>query len=195
MTTSEHDGWRPAPGQIALIEPMDTSDCLTGVVVPGERLAVDLGASPRPPAGVTDVVASFFAPDALYKLAARATIDADGLLALDVSSVERVQRRATPRVQVTLPVRLTAAGAAPATLSGETIDVSAGGCRVTTSDPWADQADPQVWIDLPDGEALVTTARVVTGDPSGGGWEYRLSFPGIAPGDRDRLSRLVALGV
>lgn len=193
VSGSELTGWRPAPGQIALIEPMDTSECLTGVVVPGERLCVDLGASPRPASPTTDVVASFFAVDALYRLNAKATVEADGLLSLAVASVERVQRRATPRALVTLPVRfLVPAGG---TVAGETIDVSAGGCRVATAAPWAEDADPEVWIDLPDGEALVTTARVVTSDLTGSGWEYRLSFPGIAPGDRDRLSRLVALGV
>lgn len=172
---------------------MDTSDCLTGVVVPGKRLAVDLGASPRPAGPTTDVIASFFASDALYRLTAKATVEPDGLLTLDVNSVERVQRRAAPRAMVTLPVRLLAP--AGSTLAGETIDVSAGGCRVSTAQPWADEVDPQVWIDLPDGQALVTAARVVTSDPAGTGWEHRLSFPGLAPGDRDRLSRLVALGV
>ena len=193
MTISQHEGWRPTPGQIALIEPMDTSDVLTGVVVPAHQLTVDLGASPRPKSPTSDVIASFFASDALYKLHAKATVESDGLVTLDVGSVERVQRRATPRAQVTLPVRLTVP--AGTTLTGETIDVSAGGCRVTTSHPWANDDDPEVWIEMPDGETLVTNARVVTSDLTGNGWEYRLSFPGIAPDDRERLSRLVALGV
>jgi hypothetical protein len=193
MTISQHDGWRPTPGQIALIEPMDTSDVLTGVVVPASRLTVDLGASPRPKSPTSDVIASFFAADALYKLTGKATVESDGLVTIDVASVERVQRRATPRALVSLPVKLTVPTGT--TLSGETIDVSAGGCRVTTADPWSTEADPEVWIDMPDGEALVTSARVVTSDLTGNGWEYRLSVPGIAPGDRDRLTRLVALGV
>jgi len=193
MTISAHDGWRPTPGQIALIEPMDTSDCLTGLVVPGAELTVDLGASPRPASPTSDVIASFFAADALYKLTAKATVETGGLVTLDVASVERVQRRATPRALVTLPVRLSVA--AGTSLTGETIDVSAGGCRVTTAHPWADDSDPDVWIDMPDGEALITPARVVTSDLTGGGWEYRLSFPAIAESDRDRLTRLVALGV
>ena len=193
MTIPQHDGWRPTPGQIALIEPMDTSDVLTGVVVPAHRLTIDLGASPRPKAPTSDVIASFFAADALYKLSGKATVESDGLVTIDVGSVERIQRRATPRAQVSLPVRLTVPTGT--SLNGETIDVSAGGCRVTTSDPWATDDDPEVWIEMPDGEALVTNARVVTSDLTGNGWEYRLSFPGIAPGDRERLTRLVALGV
>jgi hypothetical protein len=46
---AETTQWRPAAGQIALIEPVDASpgrDCLTGVVVPGERILIDLGAWP-----------------------------------------------------------------------------------------------------------------------------------------------------
>ena len=190
--------WRPAAGQIALIEPVGASpgrDCLTGVVVPGERIVVDLGASPRPEHDGADVVVSFFAPDALYRLSARATEESDGLLVLDVSAVERVQRRTAPRAMVTLPVRLgVEARPGSAVLVGETVDVSAGGCRVTTERPWPEHSDPVVSIDLPDGEAVVTQARVVTVDLTGGGWEYRLAFPEIEDPDRERLSRLVALG-
>ena len=192
--------WRPAAGQIALIEPVDASpgrDCLTGVVVPGNRILVDLGASPRPESDVAEVVASFFAPDALYRLFAKAHQEADGLVSLDVSAVERVQRRANPRVQVVLPVRLGVGvgdAAEAAVLSGETVDLSTGGCRVMTDRPWPTEADPVVTIDLPDGEAVSTPARVVTVDLNGDGWEYRLAFPGIAEPDAERLSRLVALG-
>ena len=103
---AETTQWRPAAGQIALIEPVDASpgrDCLTGVVVPGERILIDLGASPRPESDAAEVVASFFAPDALYRLFAKAHEEADGLVSLDVSAIERVQRRANPRVQVVLP--------------------------------------------------------------------------------------------
>lgn len=205
MTTAT--GWRPVPGQIALIEPVEASpgkDCLTGVVVPAERRAgagnrppvvVDLGASPRPDTEVSDVVASFFAPEALYRLSAKATLTGDGLLVLDVGGVERVQRRSAPRARVNLPVRMLTLSEPPvvAMVVGETIDLSTGGCRVTTDHPWPDEADPVLSIDMPDGEAMVTAARVVTVDLSGDGWEYRLAFPGIAGTDRDRLSRLVAL--
>jgi hypothetical protein len=195
---SEVAGWRPAAGQIALIEPVEASpgrDCLTGVVVPGERILVDLGASPRPETEVADVVASFFAPDALYRLSAKATQEKDGLVSLDVGSIERVQRRSAPRAMVALPIRLaTGPASGPAVLTGETLDVSTGGCRVTTDRPWPEDQDPFVSIDLPDGEPVRTQARVVTVDLTGGGWEYRLSFAAIAEPDRERLSRLVALG-
>jgi len=196
---AEKTQWRPAAGQIALIEPVDASpgrDCLTGVVVPGDRILIDLGASPRPEGDTAEVVASFFAPDALYRLFAKAHEEADGLISLDVSALERVQRRANPRVQVVLPVRLGVGDTddAAAVLSGETVDLSTGGCRVMTDRPWPTEADPMVTIDLPDGDAVRTQARVVTVDLNGDGWEYRLAFPGIAESDAERLSRLVALG-
>ena len=190
--------WRPAAGQIALIEPVDAApgrDCLTGVVVPGERILIDLGASPRPESDAAEVVASFFAPDALYRLFAKARQEADGLVSLDVSALERVQRRANPRVNVVLPIRLGVGDQEEASvLTGETVDLSTGGCRVMTDRPWPTEADPVVTIDLPDGEAVRTQARVVTVDLNGDGWEYRLAFPGIAERDAERLSRLVALG-
>jgi hypothetical protein len=197
MAEPETEQWRPAPGQIALIEPVGASpghDCLTGVVVPGDRVAVDLGASPRPEQDVAEVVASFFAPDALYRLSAKASQEDEGLLVLDVQAVERVQRRAAPRVLVTLPVRLRPSERAPALVTGETVDVSAGGCRVATDRPWPQESDPVISIDLPDGEPVVTQAKVITVDLTGEGWEYRLAFPGIAETARDRLARLVALG-
>jgi hypothetical protein len=193
---TETTQWRPAAGQIALIEPVDASpgrDCLTGVVVPGDRILIDLGASPRPESDAAEVVASFFAPDALYRLFAKAHQEDDGLVSLDVSALERVQRRANPRVNVQLPVRLGVGDQAEAAvLSGETVDLSTGGCRVMTDRPWPTEADPVVTIDLPDGE-VCTQARVVTVDLNGDGWEYRLAFPGIDETSAERLSRLVAL--
>ncbi|HZI38807.1 MAG TPA: PilZ domain-containing protein, partial [Acidimicrobiia bacterium] len=135
-----------------------------------------------------------FAPDALYRLFAKARQEADGLVSLDVSALERVQRRANPRVNVVLPIRLGVGDQEEASvLTGETVDLSTGGCRVMTDRPWPTEADPVVTIDLPDGEAVRTQARVVTVDLNGDGWEYRLAFPGIAEPDAARLSRLVAL--
>src|SRR5207249_4355004 len=74
----------------------------------------------------------------------------------------------------------------PVVLTGETLDVSTGGCRVTTDRPWPGDHDPFLSIDLPDGEPVRAQARVVTVDLTGGGWEYRLSFADLAEPDRDR---------
>src|SRR5688500_973593 len=149
--------WRPAAGQIALIEPVDASpgrDCLTGVVVPGERILIDLGASPRPESDAAEVVASFFAPDALYRLFAKAHQDGGGLMSLDVSALERVQRRANPRVQVVLPIRLGVGDQEEASvLTGETVDLPTGGCRGGTDRPWPPQAHPELTVGHPHGAA------------------------------------------
>ncbi|MGH9042441.1 MAG: PilZ domain-containing protein [Acidimicrobiia bacterium] len=197
MPATQTEQWRPTPGQIALIEPVGASpgrDCLTGVVVPDERIVVDLGASPRPDGDVTEVMASIFAPEALYRLTAKATLEPDGLLVLDVAGVEKVQRRNAPRARLALPVRMGMGERTPTTIvSGETIDLSTGGCRITTDRPWPDDSDPVLSIDLPDGGAVVTPARVITVDLSGDGWEYRLAYPTMTADDRERLSRLVAL--
>ena len=197
MAAAQSHQWKPTPGQIALIEPVGASpgrDCLTGVVVPDARIVVDLGASPRPEAEVSEVVASFFAPEALYRLSGKATVEPGGLLVLDVAGMERVQRRTAPRVRMALPVRMgMGERAMPTIVSGETIDLSTGGCRVTTDRPWPDDSDPVLSIDLPDGGAVITPARVITVDLSGDGWEYRLAYPAMDGDDRERLSRLVAL--
>ena len=107
--------WYPASGQLALIELLDESDdgqCLTGVVVGNGdgSVVIDLGASPRPTNSPCDVVASFFTPEALYRVTGVATERAQspGLLDLEPKDVEQVQRRAVPRVRASLPVALSA---------------------------------------------------------------------------------------
>src|SRR5260370_31561811 len=94
--------WKPSPGQLALIEVAgDGRECLTGVVVDnnGGPVVVDLGSSPHLPAEDCEVFASFFAPDALYRMHATAcTHDhQDAVIDLNVLEIERVQRRAVPR--------------------------------------------------------------------------------------------------
>src|SRR2546430_7317051 len=130
---AESTQWRPAAGQIALIEPVEASpgrDCLTGVVVPGDRILIDLGASPRPESDAAEVVASFFAPDALYRLFAKAHQQQDGLVSLDVSALERVQRRANPPGQVGLPLPPRGGDQAQAGgLAGGAVRPAAGGRR------------------------------------------------------------------
>ena len=200
------DEWRPAPGQLALIEPVGVGaegagpdgasrDCLTGVVLPDERrLLVDLGASPCPPSSPCDVVASFFTPDALYRLAASAMTIADGLLELDVRATERVQRRRTVRHRVSLPVSL-AAFDGPGefrTVTGETIDVGPGGCRVRTRTPFPSGVDPTVSIRVPGGNPVVALARILQAEVGPDRCEYRLVFADLAPADAERLSHLTA---
>src|SRR5687768_986820 len=92
--------WRPAPGQVALIEVEDGHECLTGVVVDdaGEPVVIDLGASPDLPQENCEVVASFFAPDALYRMRAKAAHHdhLESVIDLTIEDIERVQRRSAP---------------------------------------------------------------------------------------------------
>jgi hypothetical protein len=186
--------WRPAAGQLALIEPDEASpghDCLTGVVMPGDRLLVDLGASPRLERNPAPVLASFFCPDALYRVTgtASAVEGRAGVVALTVDSLERVQRRAAPRVRAILPVSLSAE---TAPVRGETIDVAMGGCRVVTDVPLPLE-ESTLTIDLPDGDPIVARGVVLDVSLSSGRWEYRIAFSDMADPERERLSRLVAL--
>ena len=193
--------WRPAPGHLALIEPVDADPdepdraCLTGIVLPDEhRLLIDLGASPRPPSSPCEVVASFFTPDALYRLEATALTIDDGLVELKVHAAERVQRRQTVRHRVAVPVSL-ASFDGPGefrTVTGETIDVGPGGCRVMTRTPFPAGVDPTVSIRLPGEAPVVALARILQAEVGRDRCEYRLVFADLAPDDAERLNHLTA---
>src|SRR5947207_9130494 len=162
--------WYPASGQLALIELLDESDdgqCLPWRVVgTGDgSVVIDLGASPRPTNSPCDVVASFFTPEALYRVTGVATERAQspGLLDLEPKDVEQVQRRAVPRVRASLPVALSAfdQNGDFSSVTGETVDLGSGGCRVLTSRPFVRGVDPTVSITLPEGPPVVVLAEVL----------------------------------
>ena len=182
--------WVPTPGMVALLEPTAVGreqDLLTGVVLPDDRrVLVDLGASPGV-AGTEDVVASFFASDALYRLRATATPTGSGsVVELDVLATERVQRRAEPRTRVTMPV--TVGGGGSTHLEAETIDVAGAGCRIATDRPLPAGADATLTILLPEAdEPVVVEARVLEVIPTGDHWEERLSFVSISDDAADLL--------
>src|SRR4051812_7959064 len=159
--------WKPVPGQVALIEMSDGgNECLTGVVVDGDGapVVIDLGSSPLPAQAECEVVASFFAPDALYRMTATLTPHNGGrreIIALRVQDIERVQRRTAPRARVTLPAVLSnfddPASESPGALAsviGETIDVGEGGCRMMVPKPFPSGCDPTVTLQLPSGETI-----------------------------------------
>lgn len=180
---------------IALVEPIDRADCLTGVVVPGDRrILIDLGASPVIAGGQEAVIASFFAPEALYKLHGVATASPGGLIELLVDEVERVQRRSAARARVTCPVSLAAFDGPSGftTVRGETIDLAPGGCRVSTERPFPPGVDPTVTITLPGTDSpVVALAHVLESDSAPGHYEYRMVFHELAAEDADRLRELV----
>lgn len=190
--------WKPAPGQVTLLEIDDRMDCLTGIVLDddGRHLVVDLGASPDPPHAACGVVASFFGPDALYRVTATAVPHPgqQGVLDMTVSGVERVQRRTAPRARIALAVLLSAfdtPGQPPVTLPATTVDVGPGGCRVRTSRPFPSGCDPTVTVQLPDGSHAVALGAALQVRRIDDEWEYRLVFVSIADEDAQRLADLV----
>lgn len=207
--------WRPAPGQVALIEVPGGDECLTGVVVGGDApepvaavdidvehapVVVDLGASPKPPTADCEVIASFFAPDALYRLTATATPHngGDKVIDLRVHAIERVQRRAATRARLNLHATLSNFDDPGALTSvvGETVDLGEGGCRVRTERPFPTGCDPTLTIAMPDGEPIVALAAILQAQvvPADDQYrlvfEYRLVFLDMDDADRLRLADL-----
>ena len=195
-----NDGWKPSAGQVALIEVDDESDqCLTGVVMAGEGpVVVDLGSSPRPPLESYEVTASFFAPDALYPVRATAAAHPEqgALIDLTVHEVERVQRRQAERARVSIPVALTAFDDPGdfVSITGQTVDLGPGGCRVRTQTLFPPGCDPTVSLRLPDGDTMVVLAQVLQATSDADAWEYRLAFMDVDDGDGKRLSDLASNG-
>ena len=194
MTTD----WRPAPGQLALIEPEGSSDiCLTGVVMPADDgvVTVDLGASPDALKGGGQVLVSFFAPDALYRVTANARTheDAQAVIDLDVLEIERVQRRSRPRARAATAAALTAFDSSGefVVVVGETIDVGLGGCRVRMPQAFRASSTPTLSLRLPDGTTVVTPVEThEERELVSGRFEYRLEFVGLADDDEKRLTTL-----
>lgn len=190
--------WKPTPGQVALIEREDAPEaCVTGVVRQLEdgAVVVDLGTSPQPGAGCVEVVASFFAPDGLYRLHATASPhgEARSLLDLDVHDVERIQRRGSQRVRLAVPAILSDfdGEADPISVVGETIDVGTGGCRVHTDRGLPSGCDPTVTLQLPGGDSVSVLASVLQVEARSTGFDYRLVFLDVDDDTGARLASLV----
>ena len=198
--------WKPELGQVALIElSAGGNDCFTGVVVNGDGAAViiDLGASPRPIDPECEVTVSFFCPDALYRIQGTLSRHEDRASMIDLAmrDVERVQRRVAKRAKVTLPVALSnlddtdadAGGDAFASVSGESVDIGEGGCRVMVNHRFPSGCDPTVTLSLSPDETLIALAAVVEEQPlPDGRYEYRLVFTDQADGHRDQLAKYLA---
>jgi c-di-GMP-binding flagellar brake protein YcgR len=190
-------GWKPAPGQVALIEMADDADhCLTGVVMSDSNgtVSIDLGASPTAPESETEVIASFFTPEALYRVKAHAVPrkEQNKVIDLTVDDVERVQRRAAPRARVELRAALTAfeGDSDFASVVGSTVDIGPGGCRVRTEKQFPPGNDPTVTIQLPDGDTLALFAQILQVQADDGAFEYRLAFMDVDDADREKLTAL-----
>ena len=198
--------WKPAIGQVALIEPVvGDSDCLTGVVLreEGNAVVIDLGSSPRPDEPECQVMASFFSPDALYRVDGTLSPH-DGsasVIDLTINDVERVQRRTASRAKLTVPVALSnlddpdphVAGGGFASVTGESIDIGEGGCRVVVNGRFPSGCDPTVTLHLSEDDVLVALAAVLEEQSrTDGRYEYRLVFIEQDDGHQDQLSKFIA---
>lgn len=194
--------WKPSLGQVALIElDADSDDCLTGIVLGSDNgsVVIDLGASPRPSEPACKVTASFFDPDALYRV--KATLsphdDRTSVIDLTIHDVERVQRRVAARARVIVPVALSNfddPGIGEfASVTGESIDVGEGGCRVVVDGQFPPGCDPTVTLHLTAGETLVALAAVLEEQQRPDHrFEYRLVFIDQDDGHREQLAKFLA---
>ena len=195
--------WKPTSGQVALIELDDGEPgCLNGVVVDGDgTLIIDLGASARPFGDKCDATVSIFDPDALYRIEAT-LVPHDGtrsIVDLTVRGIERIQRRVTPRAKLVLPVTVTNLDEPDpdsgvfVSSTGETIDLSEGGCRVVVERRLPRGCDPTVTLHISDKDTLVALSAVLEETKrSDGRWEYRLVFLEPDDGHREILASVVA---
>lgn len=198
--------WKPVPGQVALIEVSDGgNDCLTGVVIAGDEgdgIVIDLGFSPKPEHVDCEVVASFFAPDALYRMSATLSPHEGGpdkVIDLRVHDIERVQRRTAPRARITIPVVMSnfddpssEDSGTFSSLVGESLDIGEGGCRALMPKPFPSGCDPTITLQLPSGETVVALGAILQAHAtSDGRYEYRLVFLELEDVDRLRLAELI----
>ncbi|HUS62500.1 MAG TPA: PilZ domain-containing protein [Acidimicrobiales bacterium] len=196
-----HDLWSPTPGQVVLIETGPDGDgdvCLTGRVIDsnaGSTVTLDLGASSRMQMRSLDCIVSFFDPDALYRVGGRLNRRSEGTLAdLMANAIERVQRRSVQRVRCCIPCTLGAYDDGDdSCVLGETIDLGPGGCRVSTNKPFPRELDPTVCLQFPNGESIITLARILEATIATDHWEYRLVFADLDEHEADRIARLTGL--
>jgi hypothetical protein len=198
--------WRPTEGQVALIEPTGTHhDCLTGVVVEthGDDVVVDLGGSPPLPDPNGRVAVSFFSPEALFRVDATAHPHDGAVSVIDLTfrDIERVQRRTAPRIVLSVPVVLSnfddidpdTVGAYFASVTGCSIDLAQGGCRVAVSEPFPAGCDPTVTIHLSEAETVIALAVVLEEQRRpDGGYEYRLVFTDPDDGHVELIDKVMA---
>jgi hypothetical protein len=172
----------------------DESEPMTAVVVEvgdGGVLVDPTCSAPAPAAG--PLLVSVFAPEALYRITATATVEDQRVRLTGFRGVEIIQRRRWPRREMTMPVSLIPADdAAPVGVLGETVDIGVGGTRVRTGAPLPGGGDPLVALTLPDGDVLVLAARVVHAETGPDHCDYRLAFRDLDGGEAAQLAELVA---
>lgn len=201
-------GFRPTPGQVVLLEydtgggagPAADRHTVTGLILrtEGGQVTISLTPTVSPPLDGTDVLASVFAPDALFRAHGTAHLPCPGRLRLyAIRDVERIQRRSWPRRSLALDVRLVPLDdvdlddVAMVAVAGRTVDLGIGGARVRTMDRLPVGVDPSLALTLPDGTDMLLAARIVYADVCDTGCDYRLAFCDLDESDAARLAELV----
>jgi hypothetical protein len=190
--------YRPLPGQVALLERPGAGDNdMTGLVgaADDDHFEIDLGLGNAVALEPEEVVVNVCAPEALYRLSAKASPGrGQGIVVLtDVHELERIQRRTAVRVPIRLGVSLACLDDPSAGLqavSGYTIDIGVGGVQVQTLRPLPD-CDPTVMLTLPDGTRVAALSLVLQTTPYGDGYRSRLCFQDLPAEDMTALSALV----
>jgi PilZ domain len=192
-------GWTVRRGHLVLIEPKgaDSESCLTGLVeaIPDDRtVVVDLGSSPRLGPLPCPVQVSLYTPEAFYHAAAQASSNGtDGrVVSLHMTEIEAIPRRAA-RLAASIPVGLAGFDhlGSFVSASGETVDLSAGGCRVKVDAPLPNHGPAALMVPVDDGVPIVALAAIKEETQRRRVWEYRLSFLRITEDDAERLTELV----
>ena len=191
-------GWTVRRGHLVLIEPddADSDACLTGLVeaIPDDAtVVVDLGSSPRLGPLPCPVQVSLYTPEAFYHASAEASANGsdDRVVNLHMTEIETIPRRAA-RLAVAIPVGVAGFDHLGSFVSaaGETVDLSAGGCRVRVDGPLPTHGPTALMVPVEDGVPIVALAAIKEEAQRRRGWEYRLSFLRIAEDDAERLTAL-----
>ena len=192
-------GWTIRRGHLVLIEPegVDSESCLTGLVeaIPDDKtVVVDLGSSPRLGPLPCPVQVSLYTPEAFYHASAQASANGpdERVVCLHMNEVEAIPRRAA-RLAATIPIGLAGFDhlGSFVSASGETIDLSAGGCRVKVDAPLPNHGPAALMVPIDDGVPIVALAAIKEETQRRRVWEYRLSFLRITEDDAERLTELV----
>jgi hypothetical protein len=134
-----------------------------------------------------DIAVEMASGRGIYKHTGTLKGDRDGVLSIELSGVERIQRREFVRVpaHVTVNVR-----GVDEPLGGETVtlDISGGGIRI--SDPWSLPLglDVRVELHLPSGVPVSALGRVVRVAAEN---EKGIAIESLARADEDRLIRFI----
>jgi c-di-GMP-binding flagellar brake protein YcgR len=162
----------------ATVERLDGSALTVALAVKDTRYARLIG---------QDIAVELSSGRGIYKHTGTLKGDRDGVLSIELSGVERIQRREFVRVpaHVTINVR-----GVDEPLGGETVTMDISGSGVRISDPWSLPLglDVRVELHLPAGPPVTALGRVVRAAAEN---EKGIAIEGLGRADEDRLIRFI----